>query len=330
MSTYRRQHTAAGSFYGRRGFDIARTAGRLFNLGRSVAHHARAIGAAFRGGMPKPSSSGVAPAGKAVAGPARTAAATAAPAASATEPVSLGGVKLSAADVQALSSASPQFASALSGAGKAVAAPAATAAATAGTEAAAGAAEAGAAMGGLAAAAGPVGAAFAAIVAKSSQLSRQLNELSQSAIVANESFRDVSPAMAQIFAQRDVSRTFRDVEKGDALAQSASALVEAEQRKEDNTKDIEILLGSIQNEVGAAWEGFKGELFKPLNAMAKSLNDIFNFGRSAGDKVPLGEWFRGVVADAKEGTRRGRPVIRGRERKPDDGNVGGGGAGGAF
>lgn len=203
-----------------------------------------------------------------------------------------------------------------------------------GVGAAAGGAEAaGTAVGGLAAAVGTVTTGFGAVVAAATVVVHGLNQLSQSAIVANESFRDVSPAMAQIFAERDVRRTVRDVEKGESLAESARALVEAEQKKEDNTKDIEVLLGTVQNEVAASWEAFKAEIFKPLNAIAKAVNEMLNFGQGKKDNIPLSDWFRDVQQDAKEGTRRGAPVNRGRisGRRRDEGRADGtGGAGGDF
>jgi hypothetical protein len=70
---------------------------------------------------------------------------------------------------------------------------------------------------------------------------------------------------------RDVKEMQRSREKGNALAGSAGELVNAEQKRKDSTKDIEILADSVANTMLAGANNLMAEFLTPINDFVKDV-----------------------------------------------------------
>jgi hypothetical protein len=158
-----------------------------------------------------------------------------------------------------------------------------------GAEGAAGAGEAAGAAGG---AAGGVGAAVAIVVEYVKALWKfktAVERTTDSLIETQRKLADASPAMAAIFAQRDVQELLRERKRGDALADSAGYLVGAEQRRKDATLPIE-----------TEWQGVKNRFYGFFNdveaGMAKQLNAMLGLKEEKGDQqAPLHQQLEAIA-----------------------------------
>ncbi len=86
---------------------------------------------------------------------------------------------------------------------------------------------------------------------------------------AMREFEKVSSSMAMVFAQADLRDTLRNFERGERLAPSAQALSNADQKLKDNSTEIIVLLGAIQNSLLGFLESGLADLLEPLNEMAR-------------------------------------------------------------
>jgi hypothetical protein len=167
------------------------------------------------------------------------------------------------------------------------------------------------------AAGGGLAAGFSAAATAAMKVAKGLNDLSDTQLRYNRQLAEASAAMAATFAQRDVQERIRNIEKGDRLTESARALTQAEQQREENRKEIDILTDRVKNSVAAGWERFKGAAFAPFNEMARQLNVIAeNTGpRAKEEPILMGEWVQAIA----EQDRRRREIER--KLPPDVGVV---------
>lgn len=121
---------------------------------------------------------------------------------------------------------------------------------------------------------GPVGVGLSILAVAAVKATQSLNEMAKGQVEYARSLSHASAQMALVMAERDIQELMRNREKGDRLSTSARALTQAEQFKEDNTKEIDILIDKGKNYIGAAWEVFKTGLFLQMNLVAGGLNKI--------------------------------------------------------
>lgn len=121
---------------------------------------------------------------------------------------------------------------------------------------------------------GPTGIAVGLLAAAAVKATQSLNDMAKGQVDYARSLSHASAQMALVIAERDIQETMRNREKGDRLATSARTLTQAEQFKEDNTKEIDILIDKGKNYIGAAWEVFKAGLFLQMNLVAGAVNRI--------------------------------------------------------
>jgi hypothetical protein len=142
--------------------------------------------------------------------------------------------------------------------------------------------------GGVAAIAGPLAAVVSAGFALKgfhdtvADSSRQLLEW-------NKSFAQFSGLMGVLAMELDARDARRNMGVGDQLAESARFLGETDQMRKDNTKDLKVLFGNLENILGGAANLVITAIVGPLNIIAKGIN-LFVGDRSP-EIVSLGEAF---------------------------------------
>lgn len=154
-----------------------------------------------------------------------------------------------------------------------------------------GAAGAGVAAGGaLAGAAGAVAAPFAVIAAAGVALKGfhdAVDGATDSMMNYNRTLGQFSGLMSMVMQVSESQDRFRQREKGDRLAQSAMYLADSENYRKNNTKDMEIVLGRIENYLYGGLNDALGALLKPLNDIAKEI--LKRLGIEEPVIVPVGE-----------------------------------------
>jgi hypothetical protein len=161
-------------------------------------------------------------------------------------------------------------------------------------------------MGG-AAAGGPVAVGIVGLGMAAVKAAEALQKMTAEQLLYNRELSKSSATMAVVFAERDVQERFRQREIGDRVAASARALTQAEQFKEDNTKEIAIAWERTKNELGAGWEAFKAALFMELNKIAWVANKLWEFfnGEKEMDKyLTMGEWMKKNLEEERQRARR--------------------------
>jgi hypothetical protein len=139
----------------------------------------------------------------------------------------------------------------------------------AGTEAGAGKAG-GSVAGGAAGAAGSVLAVVTVIWEYGQALLRLkafTERYTDQLVQSQQRLADVSGSMAAVYAQREIQELLRDQRRGEALAESASYMTGAEQRRKDATMPIETAITSLENRMA----GFLNDI---VAGMAKVVNGV--------------------------------------------------------
>jgi hypothetical protein len=135
----------------------------------------------------------------------------------------------------------------------------------------------GAAGAAVAAVAAPI-AAIAAVVGFTLAIKAAADEL----IKANHELAKFSPAMAQVFAQRDVQEIFRERDRGNALAPSASMLVREEQRYRDAIFPMETAWEELKNNFLAGFYSELADIAEGVRGLAEMVGIELKHRNAAG------------------------------------------------
>jgi hypothetical protein len=166
-------------------------------------------------------------------------------------------------------------------------------------------------------AAAPV-AAIAAVVGFTLAIKAAADEL----IRANHELAKFSPAMAQVFAQRDVQEIFRERDRGNLLADSARQLVREEQRYKDTIFPMETAWEELKNNFLAGFYSELADMADGIRGIAELIGiELKRREQSGGDGSFSGtinriadeadrrqERARHMARAAGAGFRRGGPI----------------------
>jgi hypothetical protein len=170
-----------------------------------------------------------------------------------------------------------------------------------GAAAGGGEAAAAAGAGGAAAAAGPIGLAVLAVVAVLAGLvlafkkfKNHVEETTEELVQFQSKFAEVSGAMANVYAQREMRELQRDRQMGDRLANSARYLTEGEQARKDKEASFTVLGTKIQNYLEGFGNRFLAGLYDPFSKLADRLDKLID--QLTGEKTPeqLGDWIQRI------------------------------------
>lgn len=137
-----------------------------------------------------------------------------------------------------------------------------------------------------------------------------INRATDAAVQAARKYAEVSGSMAVAVAQRDIRELKRDMEKGNRLSGSAQGMMEAEQFRKDNTKEIEILGDRVWNGILEVSNTVLGTVMAPFNAMAEGINTLIDsvdelakdlgFEREKEEAANLSEWAESIAKKGRE------------------------------
>jgi hypothetical protein len=165
----------------------------------------------------------------------------------------------------------------------------------------------------VAAVAAPI-AAIAAVVGFTLAIKAAADEL----IKANHELAKFSPAMAQVFAQRDVQEIFRERDRGNALApDSAAMLVREEQRYRDAIFPMETAWEELKNNFLA---GFYSELADIAEGV-RGLAEMVGIELKRREQPPASDTFSGQIN--KIADKAARRQLEGATRAGGGGQSGG-------
>ena len=111
--------------------------------------------------------------------------------------------------------------------------------------------------------AGVAGMAAGAVI----QFSKHISETTSRLIETNRQYAAHSASMAVVMAQRDLQEMRRSREKGDALADSAKELSDAEQRRKDAFQGIETAVARVENKLYATMNDGLAKLGEGLDGI---------------------------------------------------------------
>jgi hypothetical protein len=130
-------------------------------------------------------------------------------------------------------------------------------------------------------AAGSVAAALAALGVATEKTGRTMLE-------AQRNLANASPSMAQVFAQSDIRKFFRENKAGEEQAGTAGFLAGNLDKLADTLQPITTLLANITNVLtgGASW--LLEKVLQPIGWVAERLSDVFKVLEKILDVVSLG------------------------------------------
>jgi hypothetical protein len=130
----------------------------------------------------------------------------------------------------------------------------------------------GAVGGGLAGAA--IGGAASGAAKALGEFVHETEEASRQLMTVNRSLAQFSGQMAVVAVREQVREISRERERGDRLAYSANRLMESDQRRKDNVKELEILGQRIDNWVTSIKNDIASGITAPLNEIAGVVNQM--------------------------------------------------------
>ena len=125
---------------------------------------------------------------------------------------------------------------------------------------------------------GKVGGAATAAVAALVEFGRAVRGAAEANIQAQRKFAESSAAMGAVLAQLDVRQTFREMEMGNRLAPSARNLAESTDRGREATKEAEITIQGVKNDVIALVNNRVSAVVEKFNPLFRAANKYLGYG----------------------------------------------------
>jgi hypothetical protein len=161
----------------------------------------------------------------------------------------------------------------------------------------AGAAAGGQMGGGIGKAAGAAAGAATTIAVALYEANKAIGQWTESLMESNKKLAEVSGSMAAVMADREIKEMMRDLHKGEAMAETASDLVQAEDRRKKAEDSVTIPLTNLGNKALTFLNDLAADILEPIGDAVEWFQDNWPWGEK--EKEDKDKW-GGVAGMARD------------------------------
>jgi hypothetical protein len=156
------------------------------------------------------------------------------------------------------------------------------------------------------------GLAMAGLATAAVAAAKGMNALTDKQLEYNRSLSHASAQMAFVFAQRDIQELMRNREKGDRLVDSARNLTQAEQSRQENRKETDLLWERLKTSGATFWQLLNniGHQMSGLEGISRGVNKIveaIDGTQQRQKQLMMDEYVRDLAAQDTEARKRKDP-----------------------
>lgn len=151
------------------------------------------------------------------------------------------------------------------------------------------------------------------------EFQKAVHGASEANLQAQRRFAESSAAMAAVLAQLDVRQTFREMEMGNRLAPSARRLAEATDKRRESTKEAEILVTGVKNDVLAFFENGFAKALDAFSPLFRAINKYLGHGEEDDGKrvATAQDWTEAAERRANAADAKGNAEVEAARRQSD-------------